>query len=242
MSEVTVSPRSGNLPALNAAEALASELANINKRVSAPTGDRIRFSGKNFVCPDGSEGEELLAIVVDFVTVNLYYDTMFDKDNPKPPACFSISPEPGNMTPSPNSPDKQADFCNRCPQNEFGSALTGRGKACKNTRLLAVLPAASDENSPVWTMSIPPTSLKTFDAYVSNLAYKHRTLPVGVVTKITLDPNSTYAAPKFELVRTLSEEELAQVFSRRAEAVQRLSAEPDVSQYEPPKKKPAGKR
>lgn len=227
-----------NLPAENLADKLRAEIAEMNKRVAAPTGDRIRYSGnKAFVAPDGTEGPELEVIVLDFLSTNLYYDSPYDSGNPRPPACFAIGQEPNNLVPSVNSPDKQAESCAKCPQNQFGSAIVGKGKACKNTRLVAVVAAAGDENSPIMIMSIPPTSLKTFDGYVSGAMRKYGLPPIGVVTKVTLDPNSTYASPRFEAIRALENEELAAAVARRDEATSRLIAEPDVSQYEPPKRR-----
>ena len=131
-----------NLP-VNYAEQLAKEAAEISKRIATPSGDRIRFnSNRSLITPDGGEGEELEVVVVDFVSSNLFYDGPFDRDNPQPPGCFAIGVEPSLLVPSPNSPNKQAETCSACPNNQFGSA--GKGKACKNTRLLAVMPVAMD--------------------------------------------------------------------------------------------------
>jgi hypothetical protein len=185
------------------------------------------------------EGETLEVVIIDFVSSNLFYDGPFDRDNPQPPACFAIGAEPSLLVPSANSPNKQADTCSSCPNNQFGSAPTGKGKACKNTRLLALMPAAALENpkeeAPIWILSVPPTSLKAYDSYVHTLAAKHRTVPIGVITEITLDPANTFASPRFSVVRPLQPNELAAFMPRREEANQRLTAEPDTSQYVPPK-------
>jgi hypothetical protein len=118
-----------NLP-VNYAEQLAKEAAEISKRIATPSGDRIRFnSNRSLITPDGGEGEELEVVVVDFVSSNLFYDGPFDRDNPQPPGCFAIGVEPSLLVPSPNSPNKQAETCSACPNNQFGSA--GKGKACK---------------------------------------------------------------------------------------------------------------
>ncbi len=226
-----------NLP-INYDEQLAKEAAEIAKRIATPSGDRIRFNAnKGFITPDGSEGETLEVVIVEFYSTNLFYDGAYDRDNPQPPACFAIGPEPSMLIPSSNSPAKQADTCATCPNNQFGSAVNGKGKACKNTRLLALMPASAidDNDGPIWIMSVPPTSLKAFDGYVQSLSIKHKTVPVGVITQITLDPESTFAAPRFNVVRPLSSNEIAVFMPRRPEAAKRLATEPDVSQYTPPK-------
>lgn len=246
---MAATPRAkANLP-VNYEEQLAKESAEIAKRISAPTGDRIRFNGnKTFITPDGMEGDTLEVVVVDFVSSNLFYDGTYDRDNPQPPACFAIGAEPSLLVPSPSSPNKQAETCSSCPNNQFGSAVTGKGKACKNTRLLALVPASALDNpkeeAPIWIMSVPPASLKAFDGYVGTLAAKHRTVPIGVVTSITLDQTNQYASPRFNVIRPLKGTELGTFMPRREEANQRLVAEPDVSQYTPPKatKQPGARR
>lgn len=237
-------PRSKPTLPVNYDEQLAREASDISKRISAPTGDRIRFNANRaFITPDGMEGETLEVVIVDFMSSNLFYDGVFDRDNPQPPGCFAIGAEPSLLVPSPNSPNKQAETCSSCPNNQFGSAANGKGKACKNTRLLALMPVSAidseDGDAPIWIMSVPPTSLKAFDSFVHTLAAKHKTVPIGVVTEITLDPANTFASPRFRVVRPLQAKELGAFMSRREEASQRLSAEPDTSQYAAPK--PAGR-
>lgn len=223
---------------VNYAAQLAAEAAAISKQIAAPGGDRIRYNGNaSFKTPDGMEGEALEVVIVNFVSTNLYYDTPYDRGNPLPAACFAINAEPKLLTPSPNSPNIQADNCNICPQNQFGS--NGKGKACSNTRLLAVISSAAledvDNVADIWIMSVPPTSLKFFDAYVASLSAKHKTVPVGVITQVYLDSKNTYASPRFEVVRPLTDSELGVFMSRREEAMTRLQAEPDTSGYVAPK-------
>lgn len=227
-------PRSTpNLP-INYEEQLSKEAAEITKRIAAPSGDRIRFNAnRSFITPDGLEGTELEVVIVDFISTNMFYEEDFDRDNPQSPICFAFGSEPAILVPSPNSPSKQAPTCSACPNNQFGSARNGKGKACKNTRLIAVMPAhaALDDpaNAPIWIMSVPPTSIKAFDKYVHELAVKQRTVPVGVVTSVTLDPASAFAAPRFNVVRPLASKEIGVFMSRREEANQRLYVEPDTT-------------
>lgn len=227
-----------NLP-VNYEEQLAKEAAEITKRISSPSGDRIRFNGNSaFITPDGMEGKTIEAVIVDFMSSNLFYDSAFDREKPQPPGCFAIGTEPSMLVPSPNSPNKQADTCTVCPNNQFGSS--GKGKACKNTRLLALMPISALENpneeAPIWIMSVPPTSLTAFDNYVKTLSSRHRTVPVGVITSISLDPSNTYASPRFAVVKPLEGKQLGIFMSRREEANRRLAAEPDVSGYTAPDK------
>lgn len=222
--------KTANLP-VNYSEQLAAEANDIASRISAPSGDRIRFDGNHgFKTPDGNEGAELEVVIIDFLSSNLFYEGSYDASNPQPPACFAIGVQPSNLVPSPNSPAMKCDSCNACPNNQFGSA--GKGKACKNTRLVAMSPVAMDGEDPaLWIMSIPPTSLRAFDAYVKSLATKHKTVPIGVITRVSMDSSVTFAAPRFEVVRPLNNEEFPAYMALRDEAQNRLNTEPDVSQF-----------
>lgn len=60
--------RAKNTLPVNYAEQLAKEAAEISKRISTPSGDRVRFSSNRANHPDGNEGEELEVVVIDFVS------------------------------------------------------------------------------------------------------------------------------------------------------------------------------
>lgn len=236
--KTTARPKA-SLP-VNYAAQLAEEAAKIAERVAAPSGDRIKAKGNtDFITPDGMEGNTIDCVVIEFVSANMYYDGVYDRDNPAPAACFAINSEPKHLAPSPKSPNIQADSCAACPQNAFGTANNGKGKACKNTRLLAIIPTSvldkPDETAPIWILSVPPTSMKTFDAYVTGLAAKYKTVPVGVVTRISLDPKSTFFSPRFDVVRPLQPDEIGVFMPYREAAVTRLHQEPDVTNYVAPK-------
>lgn len=217
-----------NLP-INYAEQLKKELAGLSGRISAPAGDRIRMVGSSgFALPNGQETETIEGVIVDFMSSNLFYDGPYNAANPSPPGCFAVGPEPTTLVPTMNSPNRQADTCATCPNNQFGSA--GRGKACKNTRLIAIR-SLDDASGETYILSIPPTSIKGFDQYVHTVAGRHRLPPAGVLTRIKLDKAVSYAAPQFEVVRPLTDDELPIAMEGRDSARARLSAEPDFSQY-----------
>lgn len=228
--------QTSNLP-VNYAEQLANEVSNIQQRIAAPAGDRIRMvNNSHFALPNGQDAEVIEGVIVDFVSANLLFEGAYDKDNPSAPGCFAVGPEPTTLVPTQNSPNRQADTCATCPNNQFGSA--GKGKACKNTRLLAIQPLGDDDGN-IYVLSVPPTSIKAFDGYVHTLAGKHRLPPVGVVTKISLAKEESFASPRFEVVRPLKNDELGPYMEARNAARERLIAEPDFTQYHAPA--PAGR-
>jgi hypothetical protein len=119
--------------------------------------------------------------------------------------------------------------------NQFGS--DGDGKACKNSRLMAVLPPDADEETPLWLLQTSPTANKGFDGYVTSVARVFQTSPIGVVTTVSFDDSVTYAKLLFSDPKP--NDNIASHFGRQDEAKEMLAKEPDVSKYEAPAKAPA---
>lgn len=213
-------------------KAMLQAMVAANAKKTAPAGgNAIRVTqDKHLLLPDGSKTDELQVVIVEFTSRNEFYDGAFDKNNIRPPACFAIGDVPSELVPSANSPEKQADSCAECPMNLFGSA--GNGKACKNTRLLAVLPADAEEDTPIWTIKVSPTAIKGFDGYVRNVQRVFGVPPVGVVTTIAFDENAEYAQLKFS--DPVPNENAAVHLARVDEAKEILMTEPDVSTFNAP--------
>lgn len=224
-------------------DAIKAEITTVAESTGAPSGDEIRVTqNKTFALPDGNEtGGPINMIIVDYVTGRAYYDRPFDRANPSPPACASLSRNPTGMIPIKGVPDKQSDACTGCPMNEWESAASGKGKACKEMRILAVLPEDADETTPLSILKVSPTGLKAFDSYVRSLASSLEAAPFQVITEVSFDPNAEYSSIRFGKPTVASEELQALAFSKRDAARQRLLSAPDFSGYTAPKKK-AGKR
>ncbi len=221
---------SPNLPA-NIQEQFAAEVAALQKRISAPSGDRIGVTqAKTFKLPNGLEVEELECVIVDFVAANYYYPTIFDKNNIVPPDCFAIGLEPAGLVPSDNSANKQCASCAGCWANQFKTARNGRGKACSNTRLLAVIPLDSDATTPLMILKVSSTGLTSFDGHISNVAAKFGVPIRGVTTKVVMSDDD-YASLRFSVIDKLSMKDplLAIASSLKDSALIRLQTEPDVS-------------
>lgn len=223
---VAVKKPSGGIVSIQAQLKAQAEAAA--GKIAPASGISIRATqDKQFQLPNGQKVTELELVVVDFVSRNEFYEGAYDKDNITPPACFAIHPEPKNMVPSENSPVKQADTCGECPMNQFGSA--GKGKACKNGRVLAVLPPDADADTPMWLLKVSPTALKGFDGFVAGVLRTFQMPPVGVVVKVSFDEGQTYASMVFN--DPTPNENLEVHFARMDEAKALLAVEPDVSTY-----------
>lgn len=200
-------------------------------RIEPGGGKSIRIGqDKSFTLPDGTKTREALQLViVDFVSRNEFYEGTYNKDEITPPVCFAINPEPKQLAPSDNSPAKQNDICGTCPQNQFGSSPTGSGKACKNTRLLAVLPPDADDDTEIWTLKVSPTAIKAFDGFVAGVNRAFQLPPVGVVVTVGFSDAKDF--PSLEFTDPMPNENVAVHFSRQEEALEMLLREPDVSAY-----------
>lgn len=213
---------------------LQAQAAAMNERTAPATGINIRTAGKKFSFPDGRKDDGPIdLVVIDFVARNEFYESDFDKDNITPPACFAIGTIPTKLTASDNSPQKQSDDCSSCPMNAFGSK--GKGKACSNTRLLAVVEPGADAESPIYLLKVSPTGLKSFDGFVQSTSRTFQLPPVGTVVTVGFDDGEDY--PKLVFSDAKPNEDLDVHFGRQEEARQLLNQEPDVSGYEAPKPK-----
>lgn len=202
-----------------------AEMDEFRSRVQAPTGNKIKLDNKSFVLPNGDSSDILSGIIVDFVYYNSYYTTAYDPNNIVPPDCFSIALSPSEAVPSENSPDVQCDRCQACPQNQFGSA--GKGKACRNSVLIAILPPDADEDTPIMTLNVSPTALKAFGGYVSSILRMNRP-PYSVVTDFTFDASLKYDSVRFSNPEPVDEETFEIIKARREEAREILTTEPDI--------------
>ena len=238
------------------------ELASIAKRLqNTGSSDRIKTSNaKLFILPDKSEHEELDVIVVDFIAFNRYYPGVFDEDNIVPPDCFALGLEPTTLVPSDNSPDKQCATCAGCWANQFKSAANKKGKACGNTRLLAVLlppPGGLGINDdlsdmPLYTLSVSPTAITAFDEHVGKVVRSFQKPIRTVVTRLSFAQDSKWPSVRFSVVSPAGKDLELYAQSRLHEVRDRLNTEPDVSAIQAanderaaaraPAKKAAGRR
>lgn len=239
---VVKKPSASNIVSIQ--EQLKAQAAAMSDKVAPAGGNSIRVTqDKQFLLPDGTKTPgPLELVIVDFTSKNSFYEGAYDPKNISPPACFAIGSNPLKMVPSPNAPLAQATDCGSCPMNQFGSA--GTGKACKNSRVLAVLPPDADENTPLWILTTSPTANKGFDGYVGGVARVFQMPPVGVVTTVGFDSNETYA--KLTFGNPQPNPSVAVHFGRQEEARAMLAVEPDTSSFvkapPPSRGKPAAAR
>ena len=151
----------------------------------------ISTRGGTFTFDENDLGDELPVIIVDARRENAYYSGAFDPSSPQSPVCAAIGIEQSGMVPSQESPDIQNEECDDCWANKFGSADTGRGKACKNSVRLILLAATDLSPSELMKqeyaiLRLPVTSVKHFSKYVRKIGGLTGRPMHGVVTTLKI--------------------------------------------------------
>lgn len=216
---------------VNVREELRKQAEAVGKRIQSPSGGFIRVSqDKKFTLPNGTKGEGPLSlVVVEFVSTNRFFDRPYKEGDKTVPACFAIGDNPLTLVPEETSPVPQAEACNVCPNNEFGSK--GKGKACSNNRLLAVVENNADPESPILLLKVSATATRAWDEYVAAIKSQFESMPISVITDVYFDPKNTYPSLRFGNPRTNPNLEVH--FGRMKAAKERLMVVQDVSEYEP---------
>lgn len=124
---------------------------------------KIIHQAQMFEMPSGDKVQSFSGIILDFNRINSFWKESFDRSGGgTPPNCFSLD----GVRPSPYAAELQADYCQECKQNTFGSD-GARGKNCKNLKRVHIL---TEPNQLLpYRMTLPPSNLKAFDSYISAL-------------------------------------------------------------------------
>jgi len=173
------------------AEIKAQELAAIEAEMEADakamqeslivTSSRISNSGKQFTMPDGTLiGSKLECVILGFADASALYPPNYDPNNIQPPICFAVGKPGEPLVPSSKVEKPESETCAECQNDEYGSAPTGQGKACKNEYQIAVIVPGQSE-VPV-TLAISATGRKGFNSSMSAILKNFRHPAKAIVT------------------------------------------------------------
>lgn len=209
---------------------LRAELDTLKDRVEPPAGYMISTKAKTFTLPDGSADDgPLVCVVLDWITANTYFEGIYNPKDIKPPVCWALGRNVKEVAASKNVPKPQSDktgLCKDCKQNEWESdPKGGKGKACKNTRRLLVVPANAKEDASPWVLSVSPTALKHFDKYVNTLS-DTGVHPIEVITEISFEPSEDYPSLRFKVDTKHDRVELMWALKERGQKI--LFQEPKI--------------
>lgn len=145
-------------------------LENIDPR---PPRIKISREAQAFLLPDGSTEKTLTGVIVYHHKARGYWEV----EGQQLPTCSSMDGATGT------NENGEQHACAACPFNAWGSGKDGRGKACKEMRWIYVLQEGEIIPSRI---SLPPTSLGQFDAFVTALAQR-KIAPIMKVVRIGLE-------------------------------------------------------
>lgn len=162
---------------------------------------------------------------------NRYYAGKYDPNNIVNPSCFAIAGgEDEPMAPHENVAEPVNPTCRGCPNLEWGSnpnSPSGRGKACSESRRLAIIPEdalVSPEavmKAELAVIDMPVTSVREYSNYVNSLSIAIKRPMYGVVTRISVVPDmKTQFKVNFTPIRLIDDANLIRALrERRIEAM-----------------------
>jgi hypothetical protein len=166
-----------------------------------------------------SKESELDVVIVAAATMSRhFYDGPYVEGESSAPTCWSRD----TQVPADDVPEdqRQASRCMDCPQNIKGSGQ-GESRACRFSQRVAVVLDGAIEDGPVYQMQLPATSLfggdknkMSMQGY-ARLLKAHNTHIISVVTRMTMDVDSTTPMLTFSPVRPLDEDELRAVIEHK---------------------------
>lgn len=211
-----------SVPAFLKQTAAAAAAADLTTGVSASYAV-ISIKGKTWAIVKSKERKVILdkerepvrSINVVLVKGNptvskVFYADGYVEGSDDKPTCYSND----NIAPAADAEEPQSKKCATCPHNQWGSAISretgvaGKGKACADSRRLAVAPA--DLKGEPMLLRVPPASLKNVADYARMLADKN--VPYfGVVTKLSFDPDAASPKVTLKFVQFLDEAQFQKV-------------------------------
>jgi len=210
---------SGNLP------------AHFKKRVSGLNADLMSASGGGFpvvsikgkvfavvkagerkVLPNPKDPDspatsiDAVIIRMNAGTAKVFYLKGYDPESSEKqkPDCYSND----GVTPASDAANAQSKKCATCAHNQFGSARMGKGKACADSKRLAI--ATADQINEPMLVRVPPASLQSLREFLKTLDNRGADYN-QVLTKISFDMDAESPKLAFRPVGILDDKTYAQV-------------------------------
>ncbi|MBP1737658.1 MAG: Tsac [Oscillospiraceae bacterium] len=199
------------LPAMAEGDFSSEELAEdmdglqLNfQRVKIPSGGALQFE----IPGDDPENPDYARYLEGVILYNhasgAYWPADSEYDENTAPLCSSVDGKMGIGEPG--------GACETCSLNRFGTAPDGRGKACKNMRVLYLL--RDGEFMPL-QVSLSPTSIKPFRDFINAAFVTRRRGTCGSVIQIGLkranNGKDEYSVATFRKLYDFTGQELSQI-------------------------------
>ena len=167
--------------------------------------------------------DEIECIVLDSRIERTWYDRPFDPEDKEPPNCFALGSKASDLAPDEAVPNPPSDKCKGCAWAEFGTALQGKGPACKTRLRLLVTPFGAKttpetlKDPDLAIIKVSPTSVANYNGlggrgkepgYERKLALDGK-VPWSVVTKVKVAPHDKKMHEvTFDLVKPITDQKI----------------------------------
>lgn len=190
-------------------EDLADDMEGLQmsfQRIKIPSGGNIVFEIPTDDPDNPNYVKTVEGVLIHHHDANAYWPEGSEYNENTAPLCSSVDGKQGIGEPG--------GLCAMCGMNQYGTAPEGRGKACKNMRMLYLL--QSGESIPI-QISLPPTSLKPFKTFINQAFLLRRRPSYSNVIQIGLrkenNGGNDYSVATFRLIGNFEGEQLAQIRS-----------------------------
>ena len=166
-------------------EQIAQQLARQNEAAQSlrSSGSYIGFKNAQLKV-DGIAipANQLDVRVLAALSERAWYSKDFDADAVQVPDCYALDDD----VPHDQAKNPQADSCAECAHNKWGSATRGKGKACRESARVIVIPANVPlASAQMYTAKVPVTSLSTVTSFTSRCGQANK-LMGEFVTKLSV--------------------------------------------------------
>jgi hypothetical protein len=226
------------------------------------TGGKFLTVNGSTLMYNGAEvpGGKINLIILDHILHNVYYKPRydgkgkpikFDRNDIHPPVCYAFGCKLEEMKPHESCSEPQHPTCEGCPQSEWGTADTGKGKACKNIRRLACITedaiesVSEIENAQVAFFQPSVTNTKAWAGYVQQLATVLKKPPFAVVTELSVKfDEHTLHKLQFKLISAIEDGDILAALRKRKNelASQIVTPYPAAKEEEVTSKKTTSKK
>ena len=170
----------------SAAKAMEQEKPD-NKFVSFKSGV-LSYNG------NAAKDNKIQVIIVGSAFENQYFPDRYDPNKVVSPTCWAVAHEEDDLAPYQDECTKAHHTdCESCDFNEWESdPAGGRGKACKNTRRLAMitLDQLGNPAADVVYARLPVTSVANWSKYVTQIGNVVKRPAWGVITEMSTVPDA----------------------------------------------------
>ena len=180
-------------------------------------------------------GNRLPCVVVAAVFENVLYTKQFDPNVVWPPDCFAQSLDGKEMHKHEVCADNEyGPACETCDMFKWGSDTrrpVSKGKACKERRKLAILPATAIADGEIMKaemaiLSVPVTSVRNWGNFVNSVAAEYGRPFWAMLTEISVHPHvKNQFEVRFAANGVVSDKYLGDL-SKRVQAGQELLMQP----------------